>query len=441
MGLKFYFSNRLFLLLAATIVLFLACWWFNINVIVPIAFFVVIVVALVFDAAVIFYKKDIVTFKRELPERFSNGDNNKVTLNITNNSQLNLSVELIEELPEQFQQRNNLTGINIKANIAVFIEYKLIPSERGEYNFGSSILYIGTRLKLIQRKLVFKNETLVKVYPSFIKLKQYQLNTRRSYLQEAGSSVMRRIGNSNEFEHIKDYILGDDIRKINWKATAKKSNLMVNHYVDEKSQQIFCIIDKGRLMKMPFKGMSLLDYAINASLGLCSVCLNKQDKFGLLTFSNTISTFIQANSKKEQLNNILNTLYNQNSEFQESNFESLYINVRSQIKQRSLLVLYTNFESLTGMRRQLPFLAQLAKHHLLMVVFFENTELVELSNNNVSDLESVYNKTVAAKFVLEKRLIVKELAKYGILGVLCAPEELTVNSINKYLEIKYKQAL
>ncbi|MDA3616046.1 DUF58 domain-containing protein [Polluticaenibacter yanchengensis] len=438
---KFYFSNRFFLLLAANIVLFLACWWFNINATIPIGIFSVIIIALVFDACIIFHKKSILSFTRTLPERFSNGDNNTVRLDITNNSQLNLSVDLIEELPEQFQQRNNLTSINLKARKTVFVEYTLTPTERGEYHFGNSILYLSTPIKLVQRKLVFKNETLVKVYPSFINLKQYQLNTRRSYLQEAGTSVMRRIGNSNEFEHIKDYILGDDIRKINWKATAKKSNLMVNHYVDEKSQQIFCIIDKGRLMKMPFNGMSLLDYAINASLGLCSVCLNKQDKFGLVTFSNTISTFVQASSKKEQLNNVLNILYNQNSEFQESNFESLYINVRTQIKQRSLLVLYTNFESLTGMRRQLPFLTQLAKHHLLMVVFFENTELVDLSNNNVSDLESVYNKTVAAKFVLEKRMIVKELAKYGILGVLCAPEELTVNSINKYLEIKYKQAL
>ena len=87
-----------------------------------------------------------------------------------------------------------------------------------------------------------------------------------------------------EFEHIKEYVVGDDFRTVNWKATARRGALMVNNYQDEKSQQVFCLIDKGRVMKMPFEGMTLLDYAINASLAMSSVAIKKDDKAGLITF-------------------------------------------------------------------------------------------------------------------------------------------------------------
>ena len=252
---------------------------------------------------------------------------------------------------------------------------------------------------------------------------------------------MRKIGQSMEFEQIKDYVTGDDVRTLNWKATARKGMLMVNNYADEKSQQVFCIIDKGRLMKMPFGGLTLLDYAINSTLVLSNICLQKQDKIGLLTFAEKIGSVVAADRKPIQRENILEALYRQQTSFLESDFEMLYMQVRRSIKQRSLLILYTNFESLNGLRRQMNYLRSIARHHLLLVVFFENTELVKLAHSDASNLEDVYIKTTADKFVFEKRLIVKELLKYGILSILTAPENLTVNTVNKYLELKTRQAI
>src|SRR5204863_4089375 len=127
-----------------------------------------------------------------------------------------------------------------------------------------------------------------------------------------------KIGHSMEFEQIKEYVSGDDIRTINWKATARKSSIMVNNYSDEKSQQVYCIIDKGRLMKMPFNNLSLLDYAINSALVLSNVCLQKQDRVGLITFSNKMGTLLAADRKPVQMANILQLLYNQETDFLES---------------------------------------------------------------------------------------------------------------------------
>ncbi|HTQ26572.1 MAG TPA: hypothetical protein VMI35_00515, partial [Puia sp.] len=207
------------------------------------------------------------------------------------------------------------------------------------------------------------------------------------------------------------------------------------------SQQVYCIIDKGRVMKMPFEGLTLLDYAINATLILLRVALVKQDKAGLVTFADQIGSFLPADHKAIQMTSILDTLYNEQTKFLETDFEKLYALVRTRITQRSLIVLFTNFESFTSLKRQLPYILAISKSHLLLPVFFENTELEQLTSSSVKDVESLYIKTIAAKFRYEKKLIVKELQQYGIPTILTVPQQLTVNTVNKYLEIKARQAI
>src|SRR6187549_2637741 len=134
-------------------------------------------------------------------------------------------------------------------------------------------------------------------------MRRYQLMAATNRLQESGTQRLRKLGQSMEFEQIKEYVRGDDYRNINWKATARRGGeLMVNNYTDERSQQIYCLINKGRVMKMPFNGMTLLDYAINASLVLSNVALVKQDKAGLITFEKNLDTFLLADKKPTQMN-------------------------------------------------------------------------------------------------------------------------------------------
>ena len=119
----------------------------------------------------------------------------------------------------------------------------------------------------------------------------------------------------------------------------------------------------------------------------------------------------------------------------------MYVDVKRHIHQRSLLLLYTNFETLDALHRQLSYLQAINKTHLLVVVFFENTELIEFSRQNANSTQEIFEKTIAEKFIYEKKLIVNELHKYGIQTILTAPENLTVNTINKYLEIKARGLL
>lgn len=400
-----------------------------------------VVLMVVFDYVLLFSRRGL-NIERIMAERFSNGDHNKVQLSITNRYHFRISVKVIDEIPVQFQQRDFLVDAELNSNEQKNIEYMLRPVERGEYVFHDTNVFVKSPLQLVVRRIKNEGHQVVKVLPSFLALRQFELLAYSNNLAEAGSRKIRKIGHSLEFEQIKEYVTGDDIRSINWKATARKGGqLMVNNFTDERSQQVYCVIDKGRVMKMPFEGMTLLDYAINATLILSRVALIKQDRAGLITFAENIGHYLPADRKAAQMGHILETLYNQQTKFLESDFEKLYAHIRMRITQRSLIVLFTNFESLSGLQRQLPYIRHIARNHLVLVVFFENTELRQLTGDPAEDIESLYTKTIAEKFVYEKRLIVKELQQHGIFTILTAPQNLTVNTVNKYLELKARQAI
>ncbi|MET0393084.1 MAG: DUF58 domain-containing protein, partial [Chitinophagaceae bacterium] len=396
----------------------------------------------VLDYVILFLRRNSIEASRELPERFSNGDNNKVDLVLKSHYPFRIHLRVIDEIPVQFQRTDVVHKFSLGGQEQQRLVYYLRPVERGEYTFHDINVFVKSPLNLVIRRIQTEQEQLVKVMPSYLAMRQYELMAYSNNLSEAGSRKIRKIGHSLEFEQIKEYVTGDDIRSINWKATARKGGqLMVNNFTDERSQQVYCVIDKGRVMKMPFEGMTLLDYAINATLILSRVALIRQDKAGLITFAENIGHFLPADRKASQMGGILDTLYNQQTKFLETDFEKLYALVRTRITQRSLIVLFTNFESMSGLQRQLPYIRSIARNHLVLVVFFENTELRELTEARVNDVESLYVKTIAEKFAHEKKQIVKELQQHGIFTILTAPQNLTVSTVNKYLELKARQAI
>ena len=234
---------------------------------------------------------------------------------------------------------------------------------------------------------------------------------------------------------------GDDPRTVNWKATAKYNHLMVNTYTEERSQQIYCLVDKGRTMQAPFNSMTMLDHAINTSLTLSNIILKKGDRAGLITFSNNSRNCVKADNRVGQLNRISEALYRLETHYQETDFEKLYVSVNRQIPTRSLLILFTNFDTVSGLRRHLPALQRLAARHLVFVILFENSELNKALERPVHNLKDAYFETIAAGFATEKRQMVRELSQLGIRVILSKPESLTVNSINSYLNLKERKLI
>ena len=396
------------------------------------SFFVVSVL----DFILLWHRKKIADAERFCAPRFSNGDNNEVRLVIENFYPFGINIDIIDEIPVVFQRRDILFKVNIKARGREVVKYMLRPTKRGEYDFGYIHLYITTTIGFVCRRKKCATPVDVAVYPSYIMLNQYEFMAIHNNLTELGIKKIRRIGHNTEFEYIKEYIKGDDYRTINWKASARRSYPMVNIYQDERSQQIYSIIDKGRIMQYSFREMTLLDYAINASLVLSFVAIKKEDKAGLATFAEDFETFIPAAKQAGHMQQILESLYRQQTTFGESDYSSLYVHINKFINKRSLLIIYTNFDTIVGMERQLEYLRQLARQHVVLVVFFEDTEMKTFASKHPKTIEGYYQQVISDKFIFEKRHVIAKLRQHGIHSLLTEPDKLSVNVINKYLEMK-----
>jgi len=411
---------------------FFVKWMFDVAVIL----FVLYLLVTVIDIFVLYYSKNGIETVRELPDRLSNGDENIIRISLKNNYSVPVFLEIIDEIPFQFQKRDFLIQLRLGENEKKVIEYSLRPTERGEYFFGKLNVYVKSSIRLVSKRYISAENSYIATYPSFIQLRKYDMMAFSNQMLGYGLKRIRRIGQTMEFEQIKEYVQGDDMRIINWKATSKKNALMVNQYQDEKSQPVYQVIDTGRSMQMPFLGLSLLDYAINSTLAFSNIVLKKYDKAGMFTFSKKIGNYVAADRRAGQMHKLMESLYRIETDFLESDFSRLYVDMKQKVTQRSLVMLYTNFETMDALRRQLAYLKGIAKNHLLIVIFFDNTELNRLITKQTKNVQEVYDKVIAEKFAFEKRLIVRELMQHGIQSILTLPENLTMDTINKYLELK-----
>ncbi|HEV3222445.1 MAG TPA: DUF58 domain-containing protein [Puia sp.] len=440
--LSIFLGKRFYRLMAADILLFVLSYFIPLLFTVSLLFLGLFLLALILDISVLFSKWNPVSVKRILPDRLSNGEENIILWLVGNRYPFRTFLQLVEEFPEPWQIRDFKRKLILDPDENSTIRYNVRPNNRGEFFFGDLHIFIKTPLQILLRRKTFAAKEPVKVYPAFLLLRQFEFKSHITDPGNIGFKQVRKTGHSLEFEQIREYVSGDDIRGINWKATGTTGGqLMINVYSDEKSQQVYCIIDKGRAMKMAFEGLSLLDYAVNATLALSAVAISKQDRSGFISFGDKGGDFLPANHRSTQMTGIVNALYNLNTQFLESDFAFLHKLIKTRITQRSLLILFTNFESLSSLRRQLPYLRNISGRHLLLVVFFENTSLQVMASGKASNIEGLYEKVIAEKFILEKKLVVKELQRYGISSLLTAPEKLSVDVINKYLQIKARREI
>lgn len=433
---QIYLRNSFFLYWISVIVLF--CLSFPFSFLFPIAqvAFILLMALTLLDVFVLFFTKARVKARRKVNAQLSLGDENTIWLVVSNLYKMPISIRIIDELPYQLQIRDFEKWMYLHPGETKEISYIIKPQKRGVYEFYDINVYVSSILRIVERRIRIKANQKLAVYPSILQMKKYELQVFSKTAVFQGIKKIRRLGNNNEFEQIKNYVPGDDFRTINWKATSRKGELMVNQYQDERSQQVYCVIDKSRSMRMPFGGLTLLDHSINSSLVLSNIILRKGDKAGVVTFSDKLGSRLPAESTTTQLRKIMDVLYRQKTRFMESNYERLYFGLRNVIKGRSMVLLFTNFESMYSLKRNLPLLRRINQQHLLVVVFFENSELKKTSRMESNHVKDIYVKTLAGKFALEKEQIAFELRKYGIQSILTKPENLSVDTINKYLELK-----
>lgn len=430
-----YLTRRFFVVLTGLVVLYVLAFVFPVLRGVPSLALAVAVGVVAVDAGLL-YASGEVEGRRETPKRLSNGDPNPIALTLRSSYPFVLRASVIDEVPVQFQVRDVDVQITIPPEGERTVRYTLRPTERGEYAFGVANVYATTPIGLVERRFQTADEQSVPVYPSYVQMRKYSLMAASNRLEDVGVKKVRRIGHTMEFDHIREYVVGDDYRTVNWKATARRGDLMVNQYRDERSQPVYCLINAGRVMRMPFEEMTLLDYSINASLVLSNIALMKHDKAGVVAFSDEIGPVVPAARRTAQMQSVQEALYRLDTNFLESDYERLAAYVQSSVRGRALLLLFTNFMARSSMERQLPYLQALARRHTLVVIFFQNTELEDRLAREPETVRDVYVDAIAEKFSTEQREITHALKQRGIYTVYTRPQNLSVETINKYLELK-----
>lgn len=395
----------------------------------------------IYDAVILVRASKPISANRTLPEIVTLNDELTVVISTHNTSVEFFKVELRDEPPYQTDLRTLNFQFELPAGKKARSEYKIQPKERGSFIWGDLNYFLSTKIGFVKRKRVVEAAVEVKVLPSIIQMRKAELQAVNPNSVVPGLKKMRKIGDSMEFEQIRSYVRGDDYRRINWKATSRQHDLRLNTYRDERSQSVYSVIDTSRNMSGVFDGMSLMDYAVNAALAISNAALKKEDNAGLITFADQTDQILAASGRRTQLSAILNALYAQKHSNLEADFEHLFTTVKRRVKHRSLLIIYTNFDHVSSLDRSLAALRSLSQKHVVVVVIFENTGIKEVTKGTASTIKEVYMRTIAEHHVLEKNLIINELRNFGIQTVLTTPEHLTIDTLNKYLELKARRLI
>ena len=433
-----YISRLFFVGIAICAILVLMGYYVNWLLYIGQFAIIVLLTLTVLDGLILFGNKEPILIARLLPERLNLGDPIEVKLRIKSKANQPFWMTVYDEPPVEMQARDlSFSGFLLPKKKTTF-SYTFRPTKRGIFEWGKTHIFIRSFLGLVKRRVILDTSQTADVYPSVQQMKKYEFLMFNQQSQDRGIKKIRRIGHNNEFEQIKNYVQGDDIRTINWKATSRKSELMVNQYQAQRSQSVYSVVDKSRAMEHEFEGLTLLDHAVNSSLVFSNIALRKGDKVGLFTFADKMGTRLAAHSGGRHLQRILDSLYAQKTNFLEANYPLLYQTVQRSIPSRSLLMLYTNFETELAMRRALPLLKRINKKHLLVVVFFENTTLQDTVTKQPETVRDIYVSSLAEDVINIKKRIARELNRHGIQTVLTKPDQLSVNTLNKYLELKSK---
>lgn len=432
---SFFFTPQFFISGVAVIMLFAFGFAFSILFFIAKVALILLAIMLIADGVLLYSSVSRLTASRKIGRILGLGDDTPIEIQIAYRGTISLQAEIIDELPVELQERAFKIEMALEPGLN-HLSYSITPIDKGVYHFGNLNVIIESPIRLARRKITLAISRDVPVYPSVEQMHQLELVafSRVSTLQ--GAKKYRRIGQSYEFEQIAPFVEGDDYRNINWKATGKTRELMVNQYQEERSQNMYCIISKGRAMKMAFHHMSYLDYAINSTLAISNIALKKYDRVGLITFSDKIGTALRAENRQGQLQKILESLYHEKERELEPSYELLYQSISRIITSRSLLLLFANFENANMLDRALPILRQINKKHVLVLVLFEDEELEARARQKANSVSEIYQLTLARQHQSEKREIAARLHRQGIQTIVSTPKNLSLEVINKYMELK-----
>jgi len=406
-------------------------------------FNVLLAAAAVADFLVSPRPENALTAERTVHEKLSLGTANPVSVTLRNKSGLPLRVTCRDYPPYQFEtvpSAERLLNVPPNHRAAAF-EYQVTPPAKGDFAFDDIYVQYPGPLGLVMRLGRLPASQPVKVYPNLREMEKYELLARRGRLQQMGLRTARLRGGGSEFESLREYVSGDEYKKIDWSATARRGKLITRQYEAERSQNIVLLLDTGRTMLQPVQKQAKLDFVADTALMLASVAAAGGDKVGLMTFDADVRAWLPPAKSKAQVYQILENLYNLQAHLIESDYRAAFQSLATRWRRRSLVVLFSDLVDPDSSAQILDAIPMIERLHRVVCVTVSDPNIVRSSRLVPETSADVYAKAVATQVLQERRQAITVLRRRGVWTIDSPPEDLSADLINHYLDLKSRSLI
>ncbi|MGD9721943.1 MAG: DUF58 domain-containing protein [Pirellulales bacterium] len=369
------------------------------------------------------------------------GKPHPVRLTISNRHTQAVLVGVRDDVPEECRATPEQFHVLLPPQSRASVNYHLAARRRGAFHLGAVYLRVTSRLGLWQRQLTYPAPSELHVYPDMQQMREYALLARTDRLSLLGVRRMRRVGQDNEFERLRDYAVDDNYKHIDWRSTARRNKLTVKDFQVNQSQRVIFLVDCGRMMTNTAAGLSLLDHALNAALMLGYVALNKGDSVGMLCFADDIQRYVPPRGGLNQMNQLLHAAFDRFPRLVESRYDEAFVYLNARCRKRSLVILLTNVVDEVNSSQVSRYLTSVVGRHLPLAVMLRDHAIFDAAAVAPDSDQALYRSAAANEIVSWRRGVLRDLEHQGVLSLDVFPEQMTAPLVNRYLEIKARHLL
>ena len=433
-------SLRLIIMVIAAAPLFLAGTIDDVFVGIGLLYVIVLTLYTIFDALALPWRQKI-SIKRIMPERISLNVPTRIIFEVQNFCRRRVQIQLAEDAPETMDAIPAGCQAIFESGQRKNLEYLLTAHQRGRYNLSDVYVRVLPAMGLLYRQFKVRIPMELHVFPNLVNLSRYELLARRGLSYDQGLARLRQIGQGSEFESLRHYVSGDEMSRVDWKATAKQAKLIIKNYEPERQQSILVAIDVGRATAGQFGGLSRVDYLVNATLMLAYVALRQKDWFSMVAFSNEIESYLPPVNGLKNIDRVARSLFELQPRLVESDYGEACRFLGLKSRKRSLLCMMTDVVDRDASNVIIAYMARFAHYHLPLAITLSNPEIRQVAEEPLERCKDPYSKAVALDALAAREEALLSMRQKGISVLDVPPNRLTPELINRYTMIKSRHLL
>ncbi|MDR6884569.1 DUF58 domain-containing protein [Bacillus sp. 3255] len=379
--------------------------------------------------------------RRSLPEQADVRSSVEIRLELeyAERGSANVEVELIDHLPAAFRTPNGILSGTFRGMTAVY-RYTAMAMERGRYDLEHIDLRYWGGLGLWKKQARLRSADVIEIYPDLSQVRGV-LGAAQDTLILEGHRLFKKQRSGSEFHYIRDYVQGDDVRHINWQASARTTKLMTNLYQPEKGKIVTIVLDCGRQMAIELEGQVKLDRTLEAALTLAAVALKQGDQVALVAYSNQVKVYVPPGKGLAHLQAVTKAVFDLRTDFVESSPQVAFSHVLRFLRKRSLIALFSDMESYLHNEEMLPYVQRLRRSHHVLLLSLQDPLLHQWARIRAEDSRQAYLQSVAQRMATDRYGYVSEMAGRGIPVMDVPADRLTLSAVNAYLDLKARDRL